>query len=68
MNNTMIQTDTTEDKSMPKTVSMYPEQWDLVEEVNDRFGFRNTSTALRFIINDYLRLKGQTEGQTETSR
>ncbi len=36
---------------------MYPEQWAAVEEINERFEFRNTSTALRYIVNEYRRLK-----------
>lgn len=57
--NNQIQADLTEDKSTPKTVSMYPDQWAVVDEVDTRFGFRNLSSALRYIINDYRRLKAQ---------
>lgn len=57
MNMNTIQTEeTTEDKHVIKTVSMYPEQWAMVDEINERYGFRNTSSALRFILNDYRRL------------
>ncbi len=46
-----------EDRVIPRNVSMYPEQWAAVEEINERFEFRNTSTALRYIVNEYRRLK-----------
>lgn len=46
---------------IPKNVSMYQEQWEIVEAVNVQYGFRNTSTALRFIVNEYDRLKEQVE-------
>lgn len=55
-----------EDRSIPKTVSMYPEQWALIEEINDRYGFRNISSALRFAVNDYRRLKA-TEGEPSSA-
>jgi len=59
MNNITSQVEPIEDKSTPKTVSMYADQWAVVEEVNEQFGFRNLSVALRHIINDYRRLKAQ---------
>lgn len=46
-----------EDKAIPRNVSMYLEQWAAVEEVNEYFEFRSTSTALRYIVNEYRRLK-----------
>lgn len=49
----------TEDKAIPKTVTMYSDQWDMVDEVDQRYGFRNISSALRFILNDYRRLTGK---------
>lgn len=58
MNNT-LQTDTIEDKSTPKTVSMYPDQWAVVEEVNEQFNFRNLSIAMRHIVNEYRRMKAR---------
>lgn len=54
--NTIQIKETTEDKHVIKTVSMYQEQWNMVDEINERYGFRNTSSALRFIINEYQRL------------
>jgi hypothetical protein len=54
-----------EDKSLPRNVSMYAEQWAVVEEVNEQFGFRNLSVALRHIINDYRRMKAQQAQQAQ---
>lgn len=58
MNNT-LQTDTIEDKSTPKTVSMYPDQWAVVDEVDEINDFRNLSSALRHIVNEYRRMKAR---------
>lgn len=44
-----------ETKALPRNVSMYPRQWDLVEEVSEKHGFNNTSTALRYIIEQFRR-------------
>lgn len=38
---------------------MYPDQWSIVEEINEKFDFRNVSTALRYIVNDYNRIRTQ---------
>ena len=46
-----------EDRATPRNVSMYPEQWEAVEEINERYGMRNTSFALRYLVTEYLRLK-----------
>jgi len=46
-----------EDKHVIKTVSMYPEQWAVVDEVNERYGFRSVSNALRFIVNEFNRVQ-----------
>jgi len=48
-----------EDRSLPRNVSMYAEQWAVVDEINDRLGFRNVSIALRFIITEYARMKAR---------
>lgn len=42
--------------SIAKNVSMFEEQWEVVEAINQRYGFRNTSTALRFIVTEYQRM------------
>jgi len=42
-----------------RNVSMYSDQWAVVDEVNEQYDFRNVSTALRFVVNDYRRLKSQ---------
>lgn len=48
-----------EEKAIAKTVTMYPDQWAVVDEIDNRFDFRNVSSALRFIVNDYSRLTRQ---------
>jgi hypothetical protein len=55
MNKTIQTEDTTEEKHVVKTVSMYPEQWTVVDEVNERYGFRSVSNALRFIVDKFAR-------------
>lgn len=47
-----------------KSVSMYPEQWIVVEEINKQFDFRSLSLALRFVVNEYRRMKAQAELET----
>lgn len=47
-----------DEKHEVRTVSMYPSQWAVVEEINRRYGFRSVSNALRFIIDDYWRITG----------
>lgn len=42
-----------------RSIAMYPDQWAIVDQVNEMFDFRNTSGALRHIINDYRRMKAQ---------
>lgn len=46
------------DKAVPKNVSMYQEQWTLVDQVAAATGLNSTSAAVRFIISEYFRLKG----------
>lgn len=48
-----------EDKSLPRNVSMYAEQWAVVDEINDALGFRNVSIALRYIVTEYSRMKAR---------
>jgi|CXWJ01.1.fsa_nt_gi hypothetical protein len=66
--NNQIQPALTEDKSTPKTVSMYPDQWAVIDEIDAQFGFRNLSSALRWIINDYRRLKAQEAERLQPER
>lgn len=49
--------DKTEKNIVARNVSMYADQWATVEEINERYDFRNVSNALRFLINDYRRLR-----------
>jgi hypothetical protein len=42
---------------------MYPEQWEVVDDVDAYHNFRSTSTALRYIIEEYRRLKRRDNGQ-----
>lgn len=42
-----------ESKVVAKNISMYPEQWEVVEAVDREFGFRNLSQALRIIVDRY---------------
>lgn len=44
------------DNVIIKSVSLYSEQWDIVEAVNRRYDFRSMSHALRFIVKEYDRL------------
>lgn len=55
MNNQVQSEEPTEERHVIKTVSMYPEQWTAVEWINRRFGFGNTSIALRYIVNEFRR-------------
>jgi len=38
-----------------KTISMYPEQWAIVEQVNARYRFNSVSAAIRFIISEWAK-------------
>lgn len=49
-----IRTDTR--YSMARNVSMYPDQWSIVDTVDSQYGFRNTSFALRFVMEQYRKL------------
>lgn len=53
-------------KVIPRNVSMYPEQWEVVDAIDNRYGFRNASTALRFIIEEYRRLSGHSNREGES--
>lgn len=46
-----------EDKSIARNVSMFADQWLEVDRVNELYGFRNVSLALRHIINEYRQMK-----------
>ena len=48
-----------EDKATPRTVMMYPDQWALVEDINEQQDLRSLSHALRFVVNEYRRMKEQ---------
>lgn len=39
-----------EEKVVPGNVSLYPEQWDVVEEVDQVLGLRNRSAAMRRVV------------------
>lgn len=66
MNNQVQGEEQTEERHVIKSVSMYPEQWTVVEEINRKYGFGSMSNALRFIINEYRRL--QTALQSDNHR
>lgn len=51
------------DEMIARNVSMNASNWDVVTEVSRRYGLNNISAALRFIINEYIRLAAQ-EGRT----
>lgn len=57
MDNTTPQNN--EETAISRNISMYATQWAAVEEINNRFDFRNLSIALRFLINDYLHMKNR---------
>jgi hypothetical protein len=40
-----------------RSISLFPDQWAVIDEVNDRFDFRNVSNALRYVLSEYRRLK-----------
>lgn len=44
-------------KSTPRAISMYPEDWAIVEDVNEKYQFRNISQAMRYIVNEFKRCK-----------
>ncbi len=48
-----------------KAVSMYPEQWDVVERVNQQYHLDNTSAAMRLIVAEYDRMAGQGQPQEQ---
>lgn len=50
-----------EEQHVVKGVSMYPEQWAIVEEINKKWDLRSMSHALRFIVNEYNRLVNSDE-------
>lgn len=44
------------DKSIRKSISLYPEDWEYIEAFADRFNM-GRSAAVRFLINDRKQLK-----------
>lgn len=42
-----------------KNVSMYAGDWDVVQDVSERMRLRNTSAALRYIVNEYRQMAHQ---------
>ncbi|MCI0575712.1 MAG: hypothetical protein L0331_05830 [Chloroflexi bacterium] len=44
---------------------MYPEQWDVVERVNQQYHLDNTSAAMRLIVAEYDRMAGQGQPQEQ---
>lgn len=41
------------EKVIARTVSMYSQEWDIVDRVDRLYGYRSTSAALRFIVNNF---------------
>lgn len=39
-----------DDQAIPKNVSLYEEQWEVVEEVNEALRLRNRSAAMRKVV------------------
>lgn len=62
----MQQVNRTSSQIEARNITMYPDQWAVVDEINSRFDFRNVSNALRFIINEYRQLKGLSEPSSAT--
>lgn len=60
--------DTRDERPTPtavaKNVAMYPEQWAVVEEVDQRHALNNTSAALRLIVEEYRRNRADRERET----
>ena len=50
-----------------RNVSMWPEQWQIVDELSRRLGIGNVSTTLRFIVTDYARLTDQSDRDRQAS-
>ena len=46
---------------IPRNISMYPEDWAIVDEVRKQYGYQGRSGAVRFIIRDWARLRRRTE-------
>lgn len=44
------------DEIIKRNVSMYSQNWAVVDDINARFTFNNVSVALRYIITEYARL------------
>ena len=61
-------TDTTEIER--RSISMYSDQWRVIDEINEQYGIRNVSITLRYIVNEYLRLRSveQQIAQPEAGR
>jgi sulfur relay (sulfurtransferase) DsrC/TusE family protein len=49
----------TKQTAVKKPISMYPPDWEIVEQVNQTYGLRNVSAAVRHIVNEYHRLTNQ---------
>ena len=48
------------DLAVPGNVTLYPEDWKIIDEVAERTRLRSRSGAMRFIIAEYQRLKEST--------
>ena len=53
----MIEQIDTNESVERRSISLFPDQWAVIDEVNDRFDFRNVSNALRYVLSEYRRLK-----------
>jgi sulfur relay (sulfurtransferase) DsrC/TusE family protein len=49
---------------LARNVSMSPEQWALVDEIDQFHALNNTSAALRMIVETYRRLRGEPANAT----
>lgn len=45
--------DNSNDIAVNKNISLYPNEWELIEMVNGYFGFRNRSQAVRHILREF---------------
>jgi len=68
MDNTKVNPNTSDFGPIERrSVAMWPEQWQIVEDLSRWFGMGNVSVALRFIVTDYNRLVKQNEPSTTTA-
>ncbi len=45
------------EQAMPKTISLYPNEWEMVDKIAQEIGVHSRSGAIRMVIREWLKWK-----------